>query len=108
MAEFIDDHEVDPRQAIGEAAGTTELGLRLELVDKINRIEEARLASAPDHFAGDGDRKVALAGADSPDRDHIALVRKEQAVARRTPPRRRQARRSAPPSGSTPSADRRP
>src|SRR5205814_1000624 len=80
VAELVDDDQIDARQLLGETAGTAGLGLGFELVDQIHGIEEARLPPQSDATPGDADSDVALAGAGSPDRDHVALLRQEVAA----------------------------
>jgi hypothetical protein len=41
IAQFVEDHQVDACQPVGDAAGPTELDLGLELVDEIDDVEEA-------------------------------------------------------------------
>ena len=44
IAELVEHEEIDPREPVGDAALTAELGFRLELVDQVDDIEVARLA----------------------------------------------------------------
>ena len=77
VAGLVEDEEIDPGEAIGDAALPSELGFRLELVHQINDIEVARLGAAADAAPRDADGQMALARPGAADQHHIALVREE-------------------------------
>ena len=61
IAQLVEHQQIDARDAVGDAALAAELDLGLQLVDEIDGIEEARLATGADNIAGDADRDVGLA-----------------------------------------------
>src|SRR5208282_4710 len=61
IAEFVEDHEVEAREVIGEPSLAAGARLSLELIDEIDGGEEAAARSRADAAPRDGDRPVSLA-----------------------------------------------
>ena len=55
IAEFVEDDEVEAGQVIGDASVAAGSTFGLELVDEVDRGEEAPARSGADAAAGDGD-----------------------------------------------------
>ena len=80
IAEFVEDHEVEAREVIGEPSLAACTALGLELIDEIDGGEEATARSSSDAASRDGDGQMRLAGAGSTDQDDIALLGDESAA----------------------------
>ena len=73
IAELVHDDEVGADQAVGNAALAAELDLRLELVDEVDDVEEARLPAGADAAPRDADGDVAFASARAADQHDVPL-----------------------------------
>src|SRR5271166_2864486 len=80
IAEFVEDHEVEAREVIGEPSLAAGAALGLELVDEIDGGEEAPARSGADAASGDGDGQMRLARPGSTDEDDVALLGDEAAA----------------------------
>jgi hypothetical protein len=68
------------RVRVGDASLTSGSAFGLELIDEIDRGEEAPARSRPDAASRDRDRQMRLAGSGSTDHDNIALLGAEGAA----------------------------
>ena len=74
IAEFVEHHQIDAGELLGQPAGDAGAGLGLQTVDQVDDIEEARPSVALAYaIGGDGDRQMAFAGARPADEYDIAL-----------------------------------
>ena len=80
IAEFVEDHEVEAGEIIGEPSLAAGARLSLELIDEIDGGEEATARSSTYAASRDGDGEMRLAGAGSADQDDIALLDDEAAA----------------------------
>jgi len=72
IAEFVEHHEVEAAQVVGDAALPAGPSLGVEPVEQVDDVEEARAGAAADAGAGDGG--VALAGSGAADQHDVALL----------------------------------
>src|SRR5271157_4261773 len=64
IAEFVERHQINAGQLLGQPAGDAGASLGLQTVDQVDDIEEARPSAALAYaIGGDGDRQMAFAGA---------------------------------------------
>src|SRR5262249_21675894 len=80
VPELIDDDEIDPHEGVSHAPLAVKLHLHLELVDKVDRVEEARLTASPDNAPPNAYRNVTFPRAGSAYEDDVALVVEEVAA----------------------------
>ena len=79
ITKFVENHEVEPREMIGDPAGTPGPGLGLEAVDQVDGVVEPD--PGPGTHAGTADRygEVGFAGAGAADQHGVALAGEEAA-----------------------------
>src|SRR5271166_6974196 len=81
IAEFVEHHQINAGELLGQPAGDTGASLGLQTVDQVDDVEEARPSIALAYaIGGDGDRQMAFAGAGSADEYDIALCLEESAA----------------------------
>src|SRR5208337_1245462 len=73
IAEFVDDDEIVAQQRLGQAAAAAGRLLLLELVDKIDEVEEPSSGASADDRRGHGDAEMGFAGSGAADEDRIAF-----------------------------------
>ena len=79
IAEFVDDDEIVAQQLLGQAAAAAGRLLLLELVDKIDEVEEPSPGASADDRRGHGDAEMGFAGSGAADEDRIAFGVEESA-----------------------------
>ena len=65
VAEFVEHHQIDPRELVGEPSGFSVAGVGFEAVDQVDDVEEAGAGAVSDAGPRDGDGEMALAGAEA-------------------------------------------
>ena len=64
IAEFVEHHQINAGELLGQPAGDAGASLGLQTVDQVDDVEEARPSVALAYaIGGDGDRQMAFAGA---------------------------------------------
>ena len=80
IAKFVQDHEVEAGEEVGHPPLAAGAGFAFQPVDEIDHIVEAPSGAAADAGPGNGDGKMALAGACSADQDGVSLLGQKAAV----------------------------
>src|ERR1700679_1417117 len=73
IAEFVDDDEIIAQQVLGQPARATGSLLLLELIDKIDQIEEAPSGAGANDRRSHGDAQMGFSRARAANKDRIAL-----------------------------------
>ena len=74
IAQFVEDHEVEAAEEVGDPALAPVSPLGVELVHQIDDVEEAPSGAVADARADDARGEMRLAGARAADQDQVALL----------------------------------
>src|SRR6516164_11593959 len=80
VAQLVENDEIDADELVGEFSGLASAGLGLELVDQIDRSEEAHAGTVAHAIGADRYSQVTLAGAGPADQYGVALGSEKAAV----------------------------
>ncbi len=83
VAEFVEHHEIEPGEMVGDAALPAGARFGFEPVDEVDDVVEPAPCPVSDAGPGDGDGEVGLAGAGAADEHDVALVSQELAAGER-------------------------
>ena len=73
VSKLVDDNEVITQELFGQTPTATSGLFLFELIDKIDKVEEASTGPGSDNACSHANAEMALAGASAPDKDGIAL-----------------------------------
>ena len=80
IAEFVEDKEVEAAKQVGGAALAIGASFCVELVDQVDRVEEAASLATPDAGSGDPDGEMGFTGSGAADQYDVALLLEEVAT----------------------------
>ena len=84
VAQFVEDHDVEPAELGGHGAGLADTGLFLEAGDEVDGVEVAPAGASTDDAGGDCGGQMGLAGPRTADEHDIAPTGQEGASVERT------------------------
>jgi len=84
VAQFVEDHDVEPAELGGHGAGLADTGLFLEAGDEVDGVEVAPAGAGTDDAGGDCGGQMGLAGPRTADEHDIAPTGQEGASVERT------------------------